>query len=50
MLSLLLGTTQFLNHLQSGVKIETSQAVAKIEHVHTSLTLKVIDVKGKLGP
>merc|ERR1712130_79114 len=48
LLSLLLGTAQFVNHLQGGVKVETTEAVAEVEHVHPGLALKVIDVKSKL--
>jgi len=48
--SLLLGTAQFLNHLEGWVEIQTSEAVTEIEQVHASLALKVIDVEGKLCP
>ena len=48
LLSLLLGTAQFVNHLQGGVKVETTEAVAEVEHVHPGLALKVVDVKSKL--
>jgi len=46
--SFLLGTTELLNHLESGVHVQTSEAVAKVEQVHAGLALKVIDVKGEL--
>merc|ERR1711874_304402 len=48
LLSLLLGTAQFVNHLQGGVEVETTEAVAEVEHVHAGLALKVVDVKSKL--
>ena len=48
LLSLLLGTAQFVNHLQGGVQVEAAEAVAEVEHVHARLALKVIDVKSKL--
>jgi len=46
--SLLLGATQFVNHLEGGVLVEPPETVAKVEHVHAGLALEVIDVKGKL--
>jgi len=48
LLSLLLGATQFFNHLEGGVLVEPPQTVAQIEQVHAGLALEVIDVKGKL--
>jgi len=48
LLSLLLGTAQFVNHLQGGVEVEPAEAVAEVEHVHAGLALKVVDVKSKL--
>ena len=48
LLSLLLGASQFVNMLEGGVEVETTEAVAEVEHVHAGLALKVIDVKGKL--
>merc|ERR1711881_617365 len=45
--SLLLSPTQFVNHLQSWVEIQTTEAVTKIKHIHPRLALKVIDVEGK---
>merc|ERR1712010_296901 len=48
LLSLLLGTAQFVNHLQGGVEVEAAEAVAEVEHVHAGLALKVVDVKSKL--
>ena len=48
LLSLLLGATEFVNHLQGGVQVETAEAVAEVEHVHAGLALKVVDVKSKL--
>ena len=48
LLSLLLGTAQFVNHLPGGVEVETTEAVAEVEHVHAGLALKVVDVKSKL--
>merc|ERR1719348_2043509 len=47
LLSLLLSSTQFVNHLQSWVEIQTTEAVTKIKHIHPRLALKVIDVEGK---
>ena len=48
LLSLLLGTAQFVNHLEGGVEVEAAEAVAEVEHVHAGLALKVVDVKSKL--
>merc|ERR1719305_1332666 len=48
LLSLLLGAAQFVNHLQGWVQVETTEAVAEVEHVHAGLALKVVDVKSKL--
>ena len=48
LLSLLLGTAQFVNHLEGWVEVETAQAVAEVEHVHPGLALKVVDVESEL--
>ena len=50
LLALLFDTAELLDHFQGGVEVKTAQAVAQIEHIHTGLTLEVIDVKGELGP
>jgi len=49
LLSLLLCPTKFVNHLEGGVEVETSETVPKIEHVHAGLALEVIDVEGKFS-
>jgi len=49
LLALLLGTAQFVDHLQGGVQVQAAKAVAKVEHVHPGLALEVVDVKGKLS-
>ena len=49
LLSLLLGSTQLLDHLESGVQVETSQHVSQVEQVHPCLALEVVDVEGKSG-
>jgi len=49
LLALLLGTAQFVDHLQGGVEVQAAKAVAKVEHVHPGLALEVVDVKGKLS-
>lgn len=48
-LALLAGAAQGVDHLEGGVEIETTEAVAQIEQVHAGLALKVIDVKGEFG-
>jgi len=50
LLALLLGATEFVNHLEGGVEVETSEAVTEVEHVHAGLALKVVDVESKLCP
>jgi len=49
LLSLLLGPTEFVNHLEGGVEVKTSKTVPKVEHVHAGFALEVIDIKGKLS-
>ena len=47
LLALLLCPTQLLNHLQSWVEIQTTEAISKIKQVHPGLALEVVDVKSK---
>ena len=48
--ALLLGAAQLLDHLEGGVKVETPEALAEVEHVDPGLALKVVNVEGELGP
>ena len=47
--ALLGGATELLDHLQGGVLVQASQAVAKVEQVNPAFALKVVDVEGELG-
>merc|ERR1712141_497991 len=47
LLALLLCSTQLLDHLESGVEIETAETISKIEEVHPSPALEVIDVESE---
>merc|ERR1719361_2064589 len=48
LLSLLLRSSQFVNHFKGWVEIQTTQTVAKVEKIHSRFALKVINVEGKL--
>merc|ERR1719285_1598488 len=47
--SLLLCPPESVDHLEGGVEVKAPKAVPKVKHVHSSLALKVINVKGELS-
>ena len=47
--SLLLCSSELLNHLEGGVEVESTEAVSQVEQVHPRLSLEIVDVKGKAG-
>ena len=47
--SLLLCSSELLNHLEGGVEVESTEAVSQVEQVHPRLSLEIIDVEGEAG-
>ena len=47
--ALLLGSSELLNHLEGGVKVEPTEAVSQVEQVHSRLALEIVDVEGEAG-
>ena len=47
--SLLLCSSELLNHLEGGVEVESTEAVSQVEQVHPRLSLEIVDVEGEAG-
>ncbi len=48
--TLLLGATHLLNLSQGGVQVKSTESIAQVEHVHSLVTLKVVDGEGEFPP